>query len=284
MSSSSRNDGVIAMAVAAVGVIAAAVYFLFLKPERLEAPEIQEVEVEEVLAPVPPPEPITLPSPEPLVEVTPEPLATPQPIASTLPRLNESDAPFRADVAEIEPQVPALLTDSELVRKGVRAVHGLSEGFVVKEFRPVVSPEGRFGVEDTGQRNANDERLYRISDDNYVRYTPHVDALVAMPPEQVVALYRSYFPLLQQAYEELGLPEPDFHSVMLRAVDNAIAATPPDSRVLLHQPSVMYEFNDEALESASSVDKLFIRMGPENAERVQRWLEALRFELKALSP
>ena len=53
--------------------------------------------------------------------------------------------------------------------------------------------------------------------------------------------------------------------------------------VALLQSNVLYEYADPSLESLPPLQKQLLRMGPENLERIQVYLRALRGELTASS-
>ena len=64
------------------------------------------------------------------------------------PALNDSDSEILADLQKLDnsSELLKLLTQEEIARKIVRAVYGLSEGRLVKRFRPMASPEGSCAI------------------------------------------------------------------------------------------------------------------------------------------
>lgn len=111
---------------------------------------------------------------------------------------------------------------------------------------------------------------------NAERYAATVDALNAVPPQQAAARYRRYYPLFQQAWDELGEPEPYFNDRLIDIIDHLLA-TP---EVELPFEVVPFEgrlhFADESLQEASWGRKLLIRMGKENAGKTKEWLRNFR--------
>ncbi len=264
-----------------LGIVAGGVYLFVSKksappvvaevPLPLDLPIIEEVEEPIVEAPDP-----VVPE-EPVVEET----APPEPV---LPPLNRSDEQFKAALAELDgtARLIALLANDQLIRKGVRAVHALSEGYAVKEYRPIASPPGLFVAEPLAKRGPNDEMLFKIRDAGFARYVEHIAALDAVSPEALAQVYRTYYPLLQQAYQELGLPEPDFREVMLKALDQALLPVVlSDEQSVLSRPSVMYVFRDKGVEAMSGLQKLKWRLGPDNAAKVESWVRDFRAALVA---
>lgn len=224
-------------------------------------------------------------SPTPLSETQPSDAsapteATPQP---TPLALDGSDAYLKKNLAEIENgnDLLALLTEEEILRKVVRAVYGLSEGRVVREFRPVKSPSGSFLVQKTGELAADTEQVtYTIANENYARYTPYISLFSAMNNAALIQLYRFYLPTMETAYNELGVKNGNFHQTLLKAIDVLLATPTTEDALLLVQPSVMYKFQDDKFEKMPAAHKLMLRMGRENSEALK--LELIAFKNRLL--
>lgn len=230
-------------------------------------------------APVAPPEPEALATPEvenleQTIEVE---MALEEEVDDTpeLPPLNESDSSLKEKIASLSggSSVLALLVDSELIRKTVRAVHGLSEGWVVKEYRPLHSPKGSLAVVETGALTENKLKVYTISSANYRRYEKYMSMLTRFSPESAAQVYVHFYPLFEQAYGELGLREGSFQEATKTAINRILASTVLSRNTTLVQPSVMYTFADPEMESLSSLDKLKLRLGAENEAELQAWVK-----------
>jgi len=193
----------------------------------------------------------------------------------TPPPLNESDPHIVAKMSQSAQwsNLAKMLTEEEIVRKTVRAVYGLSEGRIVREYRPIVSPKGKMQANKIGRQTDEEQELFRISRENYARYTPFISLFSLLNNETAAELYQLYLPLFEQAYGELGTEEGSFHSTLLKAIDVLLAAPEIDSAMLLIQPSVAFKFEDPELEKLPSAHKLMLRMGQENSE-------VLKLELK----
>lgn len=198
-----------------------------------------------------------------------------------LPGLNDSDASVLAALQQLRGEgLLQLLVPQELVRKFVLAVNNLAEGKVIHEYRPVISPPPPFAVETfavTVDGNAVDQE--RIAAANYQRYEPYVTTLALIDSDAAIAVYRRFYPLLEEAFRELGLKKPNFHSVMVAAIDNLLAAPEANGDLLLVRPKVFYQYADPALEQLPQTHKLMLRMGPENARSVKASLRQLRARL-----
>ena len=207
--------------------------------------------------------------PMPVVEVDP------------LPTLNESDSSILAALQQLRGEgLLQLLVPQELIRKFVLAVNNLAEGKVIHEYRPVVSPPPPFVAETFSvmiEGTAVDQE--RVAPANFQRYEPYVTTLALIDSDAAVAVYRRFYPLLEEAFRELGLKKPNFHSVLIAAIDNILAAPDAQGDLLLVRPKVFYQYADPALEQLPQTHKLMLRMGPENARSVKASLRQLRARL-----
>ena len=244
------------------------------EPDKLIAPPIV------ISTPTPTPSP----TPEAVVFVEPEPTPTPEPTVRDVATLNTSDEVLKVDLNTYFPQsrLLALLTPDEILRKAVRATHGLSEGYIVKEFRPVQSPKGVLSAQDLNETGEAGERYYQLLGSNAKRYAPFFEVLNKISPEQAAQLYRYYYPLLQDAYDELGIPDKRFIDVTRNAIKHFLKGMPEAywGETKLVRTSVMYQFANPAIEAENGVTKLRLRIGRENDAQLRAWLK--RF-LKALS-
>ncbi|WP_039914765.1 DUF3014 domain-containing protein [Cellvibrio mixtus] len=214
-----------------------------------------------------------------IVEYTP-----PQPVAAEvepLPHLNDSDTSVLAALQQLRGEgLLQLLVPQEVLRKFVLAVNNIAEGKVIHEYRPVVSPAPPFITETFSvmvEGTAADQE--RVSPKNYQRYEPYVTTLSLIDSDAAVAVYRRFYPLLKEAFSELGLKKPNFHSVLIAAIDNLLAAPDANGDLLLVRPKVFYQYADPALEQLPQTHKLMLRMGPENARSVKASLRQLRARL-----
>lgn len=274
--SSGRPTLTIVLAVIAGLVILAVVLFLAMRGEE----PVPEPAPPVTQTPAPAPEPTPEPEPEP--EPTPEPEPEPEP--EPLPELDQSDEPVTEDLQSLfgeEPVSRHVVTD-ELLRKAVRAASAATEGKVVHEYRPVVSPRPPLRVERVGEARTEAEQEYRLLPENYSRYDGYVALLTDTDPELIARWYQRYRPLLEEAYREHGVEEGQFHDVALEIIDELLAAPEPPSDIRLERPKVFYEYRDSELEALSDLQKLMLRIGPEHHRAVKQALEALRAELEEL--
>lgn len=269
----SKSSSTTLIVIVVLALFAAGAFFLLRDDEPAVTPT--------VTAPVPtaPQESAaTSSAAAPIVEYEP-----PQPVVEVepIPALNESDSSILAALQQLRGEgLIQLLVPQEILRKFVLAVNNIAEGKVIHEYRPVVSPPPPFIAESfTVMIEGVAAEQERVSPKNYQRYESYVTTLALIDSDAAVAVYRRFYPLLEEAFRELGLKKPNFHSVMIAAIDNLLAAPDAQGDLLLVQPKVFYQYADPALEALPQTHKLMLRMGPENARSVKASLRQLRARL-----
>lgn len=267
---------------------AAAWYYFSIRDEPGEAePPAQPVRVEPV-APVPEPEP----EPEAVLPVEPmpksaglepqtEPLAEPEP----LPPLNESDELVLQSLSAMmgDAGVMQYLLDENLISRFVASVDALTSQQVPGQVMAVRGPDS--GFEASADRQPanpifNEEGdpipQFTMGARNYQRYAAQVEMFEATDIEELIALYQNLAPLFQQAWVELGYAEGSFDERLVEVIDSLLATPETETPIRLIKPEAFYLFADPALESLPAGQKLLLRMGPENADRVMKKLREFR--------
>lgn len=259
--------------IVAVAVIAGAAYWFLQrgKPEpevaTLSPPAQVDVSDPEESTRVIDAKPMTSPAAQ-------EPSPVPVPPVK-LPPLDRSDADVISFLLEAsEGSFQSWLIQEHLIRKFVRAVNALEEGKLVSQYRPFNDPEIPFTAS-----NSNGE-TWQIDVTNFERYTPYLASLEQVGPERLLQIYERYYPLLEQAYEELGVKKGDFRQVTKRALTRITKAPMPPQDAALLRPSVTYRFSAADLEQRAPVEKLLFRMGPENSQRLKKLAEELLTQMQ----
>ncbi len=264
--------------------------FLVYLAATFETPEgtrTVAIETPVPIAPAPverviPPEPVaqTVIDPAPAVvqtpvEVTPAPAVIQEVVE--LPTLNLSDAFVltRLGALETGARLLELLSSEELIRRFVVFVENVSQGSLPQLEYPVRRLQQPMAVREV------DANLYEMQTVSYQRYTPLIDALTAVEPEQALAIYRVLKPLFQEAFAEIGYPNRNFDEVVVRAIDNVLNAQTAEGPFQLVKPKVMYVYADASIESMTPVEKQLLRMGPQNAEKLKVALAQYREALAA---
>lgn len=261
-----RGNLLFLLAAAAI-VIATGLMLIMNQPEPAGEDTIEIVEATGTVERAPPiAEPLPITEEQPPALVTQE--ATPEP----LPALDASDAEIQSRLLAMSaPELKTLLGNEALLRKFVVLVDNLARGKIAPRYNPVNAPSGTFTVQGTAVLHANPA--------SFSRYTPYVTALTAITPDALSRFYWRYYPLLQQAYVDLGYPRAQFHPRMLAALDMLIAAPLMPADAELVQPKVLYQYADPALENLPAAQKQIMRMGPDHQATVQAYLKTLRTRL-----
>ena len=245
----------IVLIVAALAAIAAGALFLW---DRSHPPSL----------PAPPPK---AEAPAPAQPAGPKhPLDTSPPADKPLPPLAASDAEVRESfTASFGPGVLERLLLEDLVRKVVATIDNLPREEYAARLNPVKPVPGLPATSGKGEQLA-------LAGENAARYAGYVGAFSAIQTDAMVAMYKRYYPLFQQAYVELGYPNGYFNDRLVEVIDHLLDTPDVPGPLRLTQPKVLYEFADPELEERSAGQKVLIRMGPANAARVKAKLKEIR--------
>lgn len=174
----------------------------------------------------------------------------------------------------------SMLQLQDFPRRCVATVDALGRPHAPPGLWPVVPAVGRFIVE---TRHGADQ----ISADNGLRYAPYLLLIETADMRQVFALYVRLYPLLQTAYEELGYPKRSFNDRLVEVIDQLLATPQVDAPLKVHLPAingpvqptrpwVLYEFDEPALQSLSSGQKILLRIGSINGQSMRANLAEFR--------
>ena len=260
-----------------LGVIAGLLLFvatiLFLGGDDEPAPVLRETLPVSAVRP-PTPVPVEVPEPvvTPFVEepaIEPKPVMVieePPPEPDPLPGLNDSDRFVQAELGELDNANAVLrqLASAQIIRKFVVLVDGMSRGDIPDRDLPVTALQTEMTVNEQG------ENLFLLDPVSYNRFNLLVNTFAAIDSATIAEKLDEWDPLFESAYAELGYPDRTFDMALNQAIRNVLQARVPAGDILLTRPSVHYHFADPALESLTDLEKLLIRMGPENAATVQR--------------
>ncbi len=194
-----------------------------------------------------------------------------------LPPLSDSDAYFKLALADVfGAGVEALLVPDALIERFVTTIDSLPRRHVSEQIRPVGGLSGAFRADPAGDERADAEPLYALSEENYARYDGIVNTLIAADDEELVDVYRRFYPLFQEAYVSIGYPNGYFNDRAVEVIDHLLAAPRPEGPIYLKRSNVLYQFADPDLEALSAGEKLLVRIGSRNADKVKARLESLR--------
>ena len=269
-----------------IGVIILFGLFMLLTSEDEPAPATVSSEIVPQVNPSPP-----LPAPAVQVEAVPEPpviteepeviipeVAVAEPVAAepALPGLNDSDAFVMETLTAMDngSVLVNFLVSEELVRKFVVMVENMSRGEFPERNRPLLNPSEPMQITELGSE------FYLMDTGSYQRFSALVSALSNISTETAVELYFRMLPLFQQAYAELGLRDNDFTEVSLQAIDNVLNARMAPQPQQLIRPTLNYLYANPEIENYTDVEKLLMRLAPQNTENLRRRLEFFKRRLE----
>jgi len=202
----------------------------------------------------------------------------PQPVSKVnqpvLPKLNDSDKEIREAASQLNPALKwaEWITTDEAIRKFVVVIDNLATGKISRKYLPIPKPELKFKSSQTGVKEYIDTRSFE-------RYGPYISLFENIDNTMAAALYQHYSPLLEQAFAELGYTDRNFHNTLMQAFNVLLSAPIINADIELVRPSVFYKFADPELEQALPAHKQMIRMGPENARKLQNKIRQLQTAL-----
>jgi hypothetical protein len=213
-----------------------------------------------------------VPRPEPRMT----PAVPPPPQAEPLPSLSRSDPLARELAAPVSKHAlyVELLRDAGLIERFVLVVDNLAEGLVPRRPLAALVPKQRLLV-------LGDEPELRLDPASYRRFDVVAAAIASLDVPQAVAAYRRLAPLCEESYRALGYPEGGFEARLGAALALLLETPATDPAPALVAKTLRYEFADPALEQLTDAQKLLLRLGPENGERVRRKLREIQTALGA---
>ena len=191
-----------------------------------------------------------------------------------LPPLETSDARVRDDVGGLSNRAEwaSWLTPDDLARRVVASVANVAAGESPRTHVQHLAPESSFEATGSGSRLI-------IDSDSYRRYDLLAEVFESLDIGASVALYHDLEPLFEQAYAEIGDPRTTFRDTLAAAIDQLLAVEVPKGEIKVVRHATHFKYADPELEALSPAAKHLVRMGPANAEKVQKKLRFLRSAL-----
>jgi Protein of unknown function (DUF3014) len=187
-----------------------------------------------------------------------------------LPPIDQTDAIVRELVTRLSsnPTVTAWLTTDKLIRNFTVVVENISTGRSPAGHLGKVRPTGGFQVREDRSGLWIDPRSYR-------RYDKYADAVAAIDAQGAARLYATLKPRIEDGYRDLGHPDGNVDQAFERALIELLKTPVVDGDVALASKSVSYEYADPKLQSLSSAQRQFLRMGPRNVRLIQAKLREI---------
>ena len=159
------------------------------------------------------------------------------------------------------------------MRKLVVVVDKAAQGDIERSFLSLPRLEGAVGVVASGER-------FEIVENNYRRYVAYVSIVDKFDAELLVAIYKQVEPLFESAYGELGYANRNFRSALDRALMYASISPPPVREPKLEKIGDRYQYVDKSVEGLPAIQKLYLRMGPENTLVLQNKMSEIQQALQ----
>jgi hypothetical protein len=249
-----------------VAVVALSVWRYTTEPVQIAPPPVAQAPAAPPVEPPPAGPAVRYPVPVP-------------PTEEELPSLSASDAAVMDALAGLwgDRGFEALLHPNELIRRVVATIDNLPRKKLALRLMPVKPVPGPF-------RTAGKGETLAIGPDNAARYSPYIELAKRIDGARLVGVYVRFYPLFQQAYEDLGYPGAYFNDRLVEVIDELLAAPELPPQAKLVRPKVFYKFADPQLEAASAGHKILMRVGNENAAVLKTKLREIRAELTRTPP
>lgn len=205
-----------------------------------------------------------------------------------LPELAQSDEPIKRSLAAISDSKQFLdwLLLNNIVNRFVVTVDNIPTKSLPNKYRMLKQAPGSFMAKQIEPGEAKDsagEKNFVLDPGNEYRYRVYIKLLQSLNMQSLLRMYVQYYPLFQQAYEELGYPDRYFNNRFIEVIEHMLNTPDVTAPLELKQPKVFYLYADDRYENLSAGQKTLLRMGQTNARQVKDFLQSLKQELVALS-
>lgn len=220
------------------------------------------------------------PSPTPIAAATeeapsptPSPTPTPPGTPLSLPSLEQSDAFVRhlAGALSKHPQLALWLAQQGLIERFTAVIENITSGANPRTHLGFLAPRQRFAVRTQKGRVVADPK-------SYAGYDAFADGVAALDAAGCARVYRTLEPLFDKAYQGLGHPEGRFRvplaAAMARLTEVPVLTEDVPLRPVA-QPILLYQYENPKLEALSPGQKMLLRTGPRNVEKIQAKLREI---------
>jgi len=223
----------------------------------------------------PEPEPVATPTPV----ARPEPTPTPAPTPVVLPALDQSDELVRQLLAAISSnaELGRWLAQSELIRTVTVVTVNVATGESPRPHLEFLAPKTRFVPKRTG-------RAFIPDPASFGGYDVMADAIASLDARATAQTYRTLEPLFETAFQDFGMPDTRFRTILDRAIQNLLAVPILRADVELVPHATVFRYQNPDYEQLSPAQKQFLRMGPRNVRIIQEKLREVAAALAAPTP
>jgi len=256
-------------AIFGLAILSGILYWGFTREQPAETPSAPE----QAIVPIPEIEPVEPePEPEAVTEAEAQP-AEPIPVPAPPPAitLEQANQALLADIDQLGAGVMGeqFAATPNALERGVAIVDSFRLGEVPHKLLPVGRPKTPFGFIDDGTQVTMDPA-------GFARYDGLITALERVDVEAAMSLFEQYEPALEQAWTALGYTDTSLEDSLMGALGLILTAPETDLNARLIKQEANWVYEDEALENLPALQKQIMRMGPDNAERIQAVARALR--------
>jgi hypothetical protein len=187
-----------------------------------------------------------------------------------LPALDHSDGMVRDALTTLSgKQLDALLSGKALIPRIVATINALPDAKLSPQMVPVHSPRGAFAV--TQNKGGT-----IMATANAHRYDRYVEPFLAVDNNALVTWYVRNYPLFEEAWKQLGIPQKHFNDRLITVIDLLLATPTPDKPPQLVAENGNYVFANPQLERLSAGQKIMLRLDAKQENQVKAKLTALR--------
>lgn len=199
-------------------------------------------------------------------------------LAIDLPPLDETDTLVRTLAAGLSshPLLVSWLATDGVIRRFTVVIDNIAYGQPVRKQLTEVTPAGPFRVAGRGGVGG---AVVRGDPRNVARYAPLTAAMESIEPMRAAQMYSMLRPRIEEAHLEMGRGV-SFDRALERAIIALLQAPPiRGDEALVPAKPVGYAFSNPQLERLTPAQKHLLRMGPEQAPRVQAKLRDIALAL-----
>lgn len=184
-------------------------------------------------------------------------------------KLEKNDDGFRRGVDSVSKKLVDWFDGTDIIKKYIVVINDLSQNQIIYKHRGFIKAPGRFLVK-------KDSYGLYVAEESYTRYEQFTDAIVSIDMKKGLDLYLLFKPLFVNVYKEFAYPK-GYHleDIFMKAAASVINAPVLEGRISLVKHSIIYKYADKNLEELNDVEKLMLRMGPENTKKIQVKLRQL---------
>ncbi len=216
------------------------------------------------------PGPVAAVRPPAAAPVTPQPSApaTPPPPVTTLA---EANALFPELANQIFPpeRIAEWLKQSDLLRRIVAVTDCLANGTSPKGQLTFLAPTEPYRAE------AGRDRRWYASAANALRTRATIETFCHANPQAVAAAYTRLEPVFDQLYHDIGYPDAKFRDALALACRVLLTTPVPEQEPALTHSGTLYYYADPKLEELYPAQKHLLRLGVDDARRVQKQIMAI---------